>query len=195
MNESGFQLTGAITALKNGGVVLHPTETCYGLTADIFSEKAVVHIYELKKMSESKPVSIMVPSLDEAMKYGVFGEKALELAQKYWPGPLTIIIPRTELLPFYINRGVATVGIRCPDHASTQQLLQNFGGPLITTSANRTTEPQAYCVEDFMKDRAETELPDAIIDEGRIPEIAPSTIVEVVGDEVKIVRKGPIVIS
>lgn len=194
MSENS-QLIKALSALHGSGVVLHPTETCYGLTADIFSEKAVAHIYELKKMSESKPVSIMVPSLDEAMKYGVFTEKALELAQKYWPGPLTIIVPRTELLPLYINRGVTTVGIRCPDHASTQQLLQNFGGPLITTSANRTTEPQAYCVEDFMKGRAKSELPDAIIDEGKIPEVAPSTIIEVIGSEVKIVRKGPIVIS
>lgn len=187
----------AISALRKGGVVLHPTETCYGLAADIFSEEAAVKAYFLKDMSQAKPVSIMVPNLEEAMKYGVFSEKALELAKTYWPGPLTIIVPRTELLPSFINRGVATVGIRCPDHEITQDLLREFGGPLITTSANRTGESQAYDVETFLIGRDADEMggsgiPDAIIDMGHIPEVEPSTIVEVVGDEVRVVREGPI---
>lgn len=189
----------ALAALRNGGVVLHPTETCYGLAADIFSETAVEKIYSLKNMSSDKPVSIMVSSLDEGLKYGDFSEKALQLAKKYWPGPLTIIVPRRSFLPISINRGVATVGIRCPDHEMTQQLLKDFGGPLVTTSANRTGEPQAYDVETFLKGRhvggiGGEDLPDEIIDAGRIPEIQPSTIVEVVGDEMRIVRQGPIVL-
>lgn len=187
----------AISALRNGGVVLHPTETCYGLTADVFSEQAVKKVYALKDMAESKPVSIMVSSLEEAVKYGNFSEKALELAREYWPGPLTIIVPRTELLPTYLNRGVSTVGVRCPDHEITQDLLREFGGPLITTSANRTGEPQAYDVETFLIGRDADEeggngIPDAIIDMGHIPEIDPSTIVEVIGDEIKVLRNGPI---
>lgn len=187
----------AISALRNGGVVLHPTETCYGLTADVFSEQAVKKVYALKDMTESKPVSIMVSSLEEAVKYGNFSEKALELAREYWPGPLTIIVPRTELLPTYLNRGVSTVGVRCPDHEITQDLLREFGGPLITTSANRTGEPQAYDVETFLIGRDADEeggngIPDAIIDMGHIPEIDPSTIVEVIGDEIKVLRNGPI---
>ncbi len=190
----------AVSALRNGGVVLHPTETCYGLAADIRSEKAIERVYSLKDMPESKPVSIMVSSLDEARKYGDFSEKALQLAEKYWPGPLTIIVPRKELLPAHINRGVTTVGIRYPDHEITQQILTGFGGPLITTSANRTSEPQAYDVETFLLGRDADGIhgeavPDAIIDMGQIPEIEPSTIVEVMGDEVKMIRKGPIALS
>lgn len=190
----------AISALRKEGVVLHPTETCYGLTADIFSEEAVGKIYLLKDMLLSKPVSIMVSNLEEAMKYGAFTEKALELAQTYWPGPLTIIVPRTELLPSFINRGVATVGIRCPDHEITQDLLREFGGPLITTSANRTGESPAYDVETFLigRDADETGgngIPDAIIDMGHIPEVEPSTIVECVDEGgYRVLRQGPIVL-
>ncbi len=189
----------AISVLRHGGVVLHSTETCYGLAADVFSERAVQKAYSLKDMSELKPVSIMVSSLDEAMKYGRFSEKALELAREYWPGPLTIVVPRTELLPTFLNRGISTVGIRCPDHEITQNLLHEFGGPLITTSANRTGESPAYDVETFLvgRDVDETEgngVPDAIIDMGHIPEVEPSTIVEVVDDEVKVIREGPIVL-
>ncbi len=190
-------ISAAISALHKGGVILHPTETCYGLTADVFSEQAVRKAYSLKNMTDSKPVSIMVSSLEEAMKYGNFSEKALELAREYWPGPLTIIVSRTELLPTFLNKGISTVGIRCPNHEITQDLLREFGGPLITTSANRTGEPQAYDVETFLigRDADETGgngIPDAIIDMGHIPEIKPSTIVEVIGDEMKVLRNGPI---
>lgn len=187
----------AISALRKGGVVLHPTETCYGLTADVFSEQAVAKAYALKDMAELKPVSIMVSNLEEAMKYGRFSEKALELAREYWPGPLTIVVPRTELLPTFLNKGVSTVGIRCPHHEITQELLTEFGGPLITTSANRTGEPQAYDVETFLIGRDADEaggngIPDAIIDMGHILEVEPSTIVEVIGNEMKVLRNGPI---
>lgn len=190
----------ALSALRNGGVVLHPTETCYGLTADIFSQKAVEKVYALKDMSASKPVSIMVSSLDEARKYGEFGEEALRLAQKYWPGPLTIIVHRSPSLPTYLNKNLVSVGIRFPDSEITQQLLNAFGGPLVTTSANRTGEPQAYDVETFLLGRDSDgtggeAVPDAIIDVGHIPEIEPSTIVEVLGDKVTVIRKGPINIS
>lgn len=189
----------AITALRNEGVVLHPTETCYGLAADIFSPVAVEKVYSLKDMSLSKPVSIMVSSLNEAQKYGEFSEKALRLAEKYWPGPLTIIVPRKGLLPSHINREMATVGIRYPNHDVTQQLLSEFGGPLVTTSANRTGESQAYDVETFLLGRdvdgsGGEAVPDAIIDLGHIPEIEPSTIVEVIGDDVRVIRQGPIVL-
>jgi len=178
-------------------VVPHPTETCYGLAADIFNEKAVSKVYQMKAMSKSKPVSIMVSSLEEAQKYGVFDKRALVLAEKYWPGPLTIIVPRTERLPSHINEGMGTVGLRCPDHPLVFQMLRMFGGPLVTTSANRTGELQAYGAGEFLRDRQEDcvgaeALPDAIIDIGRIPEVSPSTIVECTEAGCKVLRQGPI---
>lgn len=188
-------LVEALQVLEKGGVVLHPTETCYGLAADIFYPEAVEKIYLLKEMSRSKPVSIMVSSLEEAEVYGVFNQQARILARAFWPGPLTIIVKRAPELPSYINPGIDSVGIRCPDHAFTLEMLRRFEEPLITTSANRTGEPQAYEVDEFLENRIEDMIPDFIVDMGRIPETAPSTIVDLSGEsgvDMVIVRHGPI---
>ncbi len=180
----------AVKTLRSGGVVAHATETCYGLAADIFSRSAVWRLYEMKKMSLDKPVSILVSSLEEAQKYGEFSEKAKQLAEKYWPGALTIVVPRKALIPEWINPGVSTIGIRVSSNEVTKNLVEAFGGPITTTSANIHGLPQAYCVEDFGSLK-----PDFILDSGKIQSIPPSTIVEVVGESVRVLREGGIKIG
>ncbi len=185
----------ACQVLESGGVVLHPTETCYGLAADIFHEEAVEKVYSLKEMSSDKPVSVMVPSFEQAGEYGVFDERASKLARAFWPGPLTLIVTRTPKLPSYINPGISSVGLRCPGHELTLDILRQYGKPLITTSANRTGEPQAYEVDDFLDGRTENMIPDFIADLGRIPQTPPSTIIDLTGESgvpMVIVRHGPI---
>lgn len=185
----------ALQVLENGGVVLHPTETCYGLAADIFYPEAVEKIYLLKEMPRHKPVSIMVASLEQAEEFGEFSASARKLARAFWPGPLTIIVKRRPALPAYINPGIDSVGLRCPDHDFTLEMLRRFEEPLVTTSANRTGEPQAYDVETFLEDRIEVLHPDFIVDLGRIPETPPSTIVDLSGESgvpMVIVRHGPV---
>lgn len=175
--------------LKRGGVVAHPTETCYGLAVDIFSRDAVARLYELKKMSLEKPVSVLLSSLEEAQKYGEFSAKAIELAKKYWPGPLTIIVPRSKFLPEWINPGATTVGFRVSSYSLCKKLLKAFAGPITTTSANIHGLPQAYSVEDLGALKV-----DFILNGGKIVSTPPSTIVEVLGESVKIVRQGGVVI-
>jgi L-threonylcarbamoyladenylate synthase len=170
-------------------VVAHATETCYGLAADIFQRKALEHLYALKKMPLDKPVSVLVRDLDEAQRYGEFSSTALKLALKYWPGPLTIIVPRKAALPPLVNYGQTTVGFRVSSNKKTRELLEAFGGPLTTTSANVHGQPQAYSVQDMLDQGL---VPDAVLDSGRIGENPPSTIVEVIGEEVKVVRQGEI---
>ncbi len=188
----------ALQVLESGGVVLHPTETCYGLAADIFYPQAVEKIYLLKEMAREKPVSIMVSDFDQAKKYGHFDERAEKLARAFWPGPLTIIVKRSDKLPSYINPGIDSVGIRCPDHAFTMEMLRRFEEPLITTSANRTKEPQAYEVDEFLEGRMEDMIPDFIVDMGRIPQTPPSTIVDLSGESgvgMVILRHGPVAVE
>ena len=180
----------AIKILSSAGVVAHATETCYGLAADIFSKEAVLRLYELKRMSLDKPVSILLRSLEEAREYGEFSEFAEKLAKKYWPGPLTIIVPRKPLIPEWINPGHPTIGIRVSSNEVTQKLVNDFGGPLTTTSANITTLPQAYSVDEFQELK-----PDFILDSGKIPQISPSTIVEVIGENMQIIRQGDLKIG
>lgn len=178
------QVAQVLDALESGAVVLHATETCYGLTADIFQQSALERLYMLKEMDSDKPVSIMVPNLQQGRLYGEMNEVAMKLATEFWPGPLTLIVPKKELLPEFLNPYHDTIGLRCPDHALTQSLLKAMGTPLATTSANVSGEPQAYSVNDV------SFRPDMVLDSGKIDENLPSTIVEIGVEEVSIVRRG-----
>lgn len=189
MNE---QVTIAVKTLHEGGVVAHPTETCYGLAVDIFNRSAVQKLYLLKKMPFDKPVSVLVRDFEEAERYGEFSFFAKKLALKYWPGPLTIVVPRKASLPKWINFGVLTVGFRVSPNKYARKLVEGFKSPLTTTSANISTLPQAYKVEDFL---AQGLKPDFIFDGGEISKEPPSTIVEIVDNDVKIIRQGSIVID
>lgn len=180
-----------VKTLHMGGVVAHPTETCYGLAVDIFQKSAVEKLYSLKKMSFNKPVSVLVGSFEEAKRYGDFSPLAQKLALKYWPGPLTIIVPRTSALPAWINPSEETVGFRVSNNKYARKLVEAFGGPLTTTSANLTSLPQAYSVQEFLDQGL---LPDFVIDGGSIGKELPSTIVKIIGDEMTLIRQGSIIL-
>lgn len=179
----------AVEVLRSGGVVMHPTETCYGFAVDVANPQALEKLYKLKGRDAGKPVSIMVVDLEMAKKYGEFSPKALELAKNYWPGPLTILVPRSLNLPENFNKGQEFVGIRCPDHEFSRELVKSFGFPITTTSANLSGEAPLYEVElgGFGELADEIGL---VIDGGEIPLNKPSTIVKVVGGNVEVIRQG-----
>ncbi len=184
----------AVKILREGGVVAHATETCYGFACDPFNEKALARLYALKKMSLEKPVSLLVPDIATARKLGAFSPRALELAQKYWPGPLTIIVKRTSALPKFLNPTTDTIGMRVPGHELSLEILKAFGGPLVTTSANITTQPSPYSGEEIEVQFANEKLkPDYIFGSGKIPHTPPSTIIDCTGPHFVIVRKGSVV--
>jgi len=185
-------LTEAVKTLHLGQVVAHATETCYGLAVDIFQKKALQRLYSLKKMPISKPVSVLVSDLEEAATYGVFSEKALKLAKKHWPGPLTLVVPRKNTLPAFLNPGHEYIGFRVSSNGKTRKLLEAFGGPITTTSANLTGLDCAYKVQDFMDQGL---WPDFIIDSGQIGKNQPSTVVRVDGEVVEVLREGSIEID
>ena len=176
--------------LREGGVILHPTETCYGFACDAMNEAAVKKLYELKKMPLFKPSSILISNIEAAVGYGEFSPLAHALAMKYWPGPLTIVVPRKNI-PLFLNPGTTTIGMRIPGHVWTLDLLKMCDFPLITTSANVSGQPQAYEVSEVLNQLGEAR-PDFIIDSGKIPEEKPSTVLEIIGDSMKIIREGPV---
>jgi L-threonylcarbamoyladenylate synthase len=93
----------AVEVLAKSGVIMHATDTCYGLAADVSNANALEKLYAIKKMPDVKPVSMMVSDISEAEKYGEFVHAARSLAEKFWPGPLTLIVRRKTALPFFFN--------------------------------------------------------------------------------------------
>lgn len=182
----------AIAILKRGGVVAHPTDTCYGFAADIMNPLAVSRIVDLKAMADHKPMSIVVSSVEEMSKYGVMSPRALEIAEQYLPGALTLVLPKTEQIPSTYYPDQNFIGIRIPDHELTIQLVQKLGRPITTTSANITKYPEPYSASEVVA-MFEGQLlkPDLVFETDSVLEKQqPSTVVRVVGDEVTVLREG-----
>lgn len=173
--------------LREGGLVMHPTETCYGLAVDVFNEEALEKLYEVKGMPADKPVSILVEDLEMAKEFGVFSNKASELAEKYWPGALSILVPRTDKLPRFLNPGSEFVSMRVSSMEFCRKIVLGLGNPVSTTSANKFGEPELYLPEDI-------EGVDLLVDGGEIEKNKPSTIVKVDGEDVSVLRQGDVVL-
>lgn len=181
----------AVEVLQNNGVVMHSTDTCFGLAGSIFSQQALTKVYRLKRMPESKPVSIMVESVDRALQYGDFTEQALKFGRHFWPGPVTCIVNRGLLLPDFFNTEQLNVGVRCPNHQLSLAMLQAFAKPLTTTSANLSGAQEVQSVEDYLEQIKDTGLfPDLILFEEDYRPTISSTIVDFSQGQALIVRKG-----
>ncbi len=196
MTPSQCDIEQAVKVLLEGGVVAHATDTCYGFACDVFNERALVKLYALKEMSEYKPVSILVSSLAEAEGYADFDDESRVLAQQYWPGALTLVLPRKYTLPTFLNKQYKSVGIRVPDHELSLRLTQLLGRPITTTSANVTMLPSPYtakAIREQFKDRKIK--PDFILDSGILSsENLPSTIIDMTLRQPQIIRQGSLVI-
>lgn len=129
----------AVHALRRGEPVAFPTETVYGLGADALSEPAVARVFELKGRPANNPLIVHVATADAARELSTsWDSRAQALARAFWPGPLSIIVPRSRLIPAIVTAGSPNVALRCPDHPAALALLSAFAGPLIGPSANRS---------------------------------------------------------
>jgi len=127
----------AVSLLQQGELVAIPTETVYGLSANALHAKAVTKIFEAKNRPRFDPLIVHVASINEIEKYASeFSDQAKRLAEKFWPGPLTLLLPKKIIIPDIVTAGLSTVGLRCPDHALTRALLQQLDFPLAAPSAN-----------------------------------------------------------
>lgn len=175
----------ALQVIRSGGIVLHPTETCYGLAVDITQEDALKKLYEIKLMDRFKPVSIIVASVEDAIRWGEIDDHVRNLLNKYWPGPYTFIVKRTKLLTPFFNKGIEKVGLRNPLVPSLLKIVDKLGHPITTTSANVSGKPECYNVQDFLRQLRTAAIslePDLVIDGGEIDQNPPSTIYDTVDD-------------
>jgi L-threonylcarbamoyladenylate synthase len=181
----------AASIVGEGGLVVYPTDTVYGLGCDPFSERAVQRLFEAKGRA-SKPVPVLCSSLQKATELVELSARAVELTRGLWPGALTIVAPLKRRMPLLLSQGTGNLGVRVPAHPETLMLISACGGWLTGTSANLSGQPSARTARE-----AEIQLGDSvdlILDGGRLAG-KESTVALVVGDEVTILRGGPIGVS
>lgn len=181
----------AVAHLREGQVIAYPTETIYGLGADVQERKAVKRIYDLKARDYGLPISILVSDLK--MLRDVASEvpdRALPLMRKFWPGPLTILLPASQLIPKGLVTNTGKVGIRISSNPVAAALVETFGRPLTTTSANLSGFPPSLSVKHVQKYFGE-KLP-CIIDGGEVEPSRGSTVVDIGEETMRIIRDGAI---
>ncbi|HLC76151.1 MAG TPA: L-threonylcarbamoyladenylate synthase [Candidatus Peribacterales bacterium] len=187
-------LNEAVAVLRSGGIVAHATETCYGFACDLTNPDVVRKLFLLKDRPEEVQMSALFSSLDAAKEWVEWNEKAEELARKYLPGPLTIILPMRSGKRIAMNDG-QSLGVRISSHPIAQKLAELSGVLLSTTSANLHGEPSAYSAEEIVAQFKHREVqPDLILDSGILQKAPPSTVLVIEGEEVRIVRQGTILI-
>lgn len=174
-----------VLALRHGRSVVYPTDTSYGLAVDMANKKAVKSLYQIKGRDFNKLVHVVVPSVIYARKMGEWSKAALKLSKKFWPGPLSIVVP--------LRRKKGTVGLRYPKNKIAQDLAYKLGRPIAATSANRSGQKDSYSLQDILQNfRNQTHKPDIIINVGRLPKRKPSTLVKIIGENIEILRHGPV---
>ena len=177
--------------IKRGGVIAFRTDTFYGLGANPFNRSAVQKIHDLKGREDDKPILVVLSDAKHIDRLIPARSRAFgNLAERFWPGPLTIIGRAADDLPNELTAATKTVGVRLPDDDKVRALIEVCGGALTATSANPSGQPPARtaaAVEHYFDARL-----DLIVDGGATTSDAPSTVVDATADEITLVREGVI---
>ncbi len=182
----------AIKTLKAGGLIIYPTETCYGLGVDATNPKAVNKLLTYKTRREGKPLSIAVASQSMASNYVKLNTSAKNLYQKFLPGPLTIISKSKAKVAPRVESETKTLGVRIPDYPLILKIIKKLGKPITATSANVSYKPRPYSIKNILDhtSKKQQSLIDLIIDAGVLPKRPPSTVVDTTLDDPLVLRQG-----
>jgi L-threonylcarbamoyladenylate synthase len=180
----------AARLLGKGGLAALPTETVYGLAADATDARAIARIYEAKGRPAFNPLIAHLPDIEAARRHGLFDAPALALARAFWPGPLTLVVPRAPSSPIcdLARAGLETVALRVPDHPAMRAVLQALGRPLAAPSANRSGHVSATSAAHVLAD-LDGRI-DAVLDAGSSPVGVESTIIACLEGAPRMLRPG-----
>jgi L-threonylcarbamoyladenylate synthase len=179
----------AANIIRSGGLVVFPTETVYGLGANALDAAAVKKIYALKARPAASPLIVHVASIEQARELAAeWSEEAEELAREYWPGPLTLVVPKKPVIPDEVTAGLSTVGLRMPRHPVALELLRQAGVPIAAPSANRFTQLSPTTAE-HVREAFGDETP-FLLDGGPCEVGLESTVVAVTKDGLEVLRPG-----
>jgi L-threonylcarbamoyladenylate synthase len=179
----------AAQVVRKGGLVVYPTETVYGLGCDPFNVKAVKSILKVKG-NRSKPLPVLAVSIVDAEKVAFVSPDGMQMAAKFWPGPLTMVFPKKPNFPDVVTFGLDSVGLRIPNNDVALNLIRLSGGLLIGSSANRTGEEPPQKVQEISGELRE--MVDVVLDGGAAAQGIPSTVADLTSEKPRILREGPI---
>ncbi len=177
----------AAKLIAEGGIVSYPTDTVYGLGCDPFSQRALERVMEVKGYRK-KPLPVLVKTFQDCLRIAEFQEKAARLANRFWPGPLTIVLKAKAIVPEEVAPS-GTIGVRSPKHATCLNLIGLCSGYLVGTSANLTGKAPATTAEEVVTGLGDKI--DIVVDGGRAPLGVSSTVVDL-SSNFNVIREGPI---
>lgn len=187
-----MNISDVVAVLQNGGVVVFPTDTVYGLLCDATNDDAVAKLCRVKERPAGKAISIFVSDLDMARQYVDIPTHVEQTLRVMLPGPYTVVLPSTHRASKLLESERGTLGIRIPDDNRIHQLVKAFGKPLTATSANLASQPPHYSIESFEKQigvRRRKQI-DLVVDGGKLPYRKPSTVIDFTQGDIQVLRRG-----
>ena len=185
------QVYEVVEVLRNGGVAAIPTDTVYGLAANGLDEAAASRVFEVKGRHERMPLPLLLADADDLTLCCVgVPDSARSLAEAFWPGPLTLVLRRSDQVPDIVTAGGDTVGVRVPDHPVPREIARRLGAPITGTSANLSGLPPATTADEAREQIGERV--DYVLDGGAARSGVPSTVLDLTGNEPVIVRPGAV---
>jgi len=180
----------SIEVLQKGGIIIHPTDTCYGVAADMNNQKAIKKVYKFKGRDFSNPLFIITSNITQFKKYGRWNSLAQKMVKKNPKKMYTFVVSRKKTVPVYLNPDFDTIGIQMPKCLFSQTLLKKFKSPVIGTSANISNQPAVYSIKDLLIQLKKVKrYPDLILDAGKLPIKKPSSVVKLKGKELIFLRR------
>ncbi len=186
-NPQGRLIEKVAAILDEGGLVIYPTDTQYGLGCDLTKKRAIEKVYRLKQRNPKSPFSFICADLTNIAEYAKVSNFAYRTMKRLLPGPYTFILDGTKLVPQLMLTKRHECGIRVPSHPIVLELVKALGRPIISTSASLDGQPAPHTADE-LADLFQNQV-DAVIDGGPVP-ARPSTIISMIGDEPEVLREG-----
>ncbi len=191
-NNGDYILSKAVSILRNGGLIVYPTETCYGLGVDMENDAAVDKLWLYKGDRGNKPVLALADSMEMVDKYLILSDLEKKIAQKYWPGPVTMVALSKNRVSKKAQGETDTLGMRISDNLLATSLVGAFGKPISSTSANISGGDNPFSVDQLLEQvpQDRLELIDLVIDVGLLEKKPSSTVIKVEGMKIVVLREG-----
>lgn len=177
-------------SIKKGEIILCPTDTVYGILADATNKKAVERVFQIKKRSRGKPIPIFVKDIKMAKKLSFIDKEKEKFLKMVWPGKVTVVLKRRNVLPERIFGRTKTIGLRIPDYKLVNNLLLELNRPLTGTSANISGKPASTKIKEVIKQFEKEKIkPDLVLGAGNLKPCSPSKVIDLTAKKIKILRR------